>query len=59
VAGDFADKSAAPGGTGRRLVLAAIGLAVAGAGVVLARNGGFREQVAESAKALGDEIAGR
>ena len=44
---------------GRKLVLAAIGLAVAGAGVVLARNEGFREQVAGSAKALGDEIAGR
>jgi hypothetical protein len=48
-----------PSSTGRRIVLAAIGLAVAGAGVALARNEGFREQVAGSAKALGDEIVGR
>lgn len=44
--------------SGRRLVLALIGAAVAGAGVVLATNEGLRDQVLASAKALGEEIIG-
>jgi sulfite exporter TauE/SafE len=45
--------------SGRKLALALIGAAMAGAGVVLATNEGFRDQVIASAKALGEEIAGQ
>lgn len=47
-----------PKRTGRKVVLTMIGLAAAGAGVVLAVNEDLRDQVIGSAKALGDEIAG-
>jgi hypothetical protein len=47
-----------PKRTGRNVVLAFVGLAVAGAAAVLATNEGLREQVFGSAKALGDEIGG-
>jgi hypothetical protein len=42
----------------RNVVLVVIGAAAAGAGVVLATNEDFRDQVIGSAKALGDEITG-
>jgi uncharacterized protein involved in exopolysaccharide biosynthesis len=41
-----------------KVVLAVIGAAAAGAGVALAANEDFRNQVVGSAKALGEEIAG-
>jgi hypothetical protein len=47
-----------PKRTGRNAVLAAVGLAAAGAAVVLATNEDFRDRVIGSAKALGEEIAG-
>jgi hypothetical protein len=47
-----------PKRTGRRLTLALIGVAVAGAAAVLATNEDLRNQVLGSAKALGDEITG-
>lgn len=47
-----------PKRTGRKVVLAMIGLAAAGAGVVLATNEDLRNQVFGSAKALGDEVIG-
>lgn len=47
-----------PKRTGRKVVLAMIGLAAAGAGVALATNEDLRGQVFGSAKALGDEITG-
>jgi hypothetical protein len=47
-----------PKRTGRKVALTMIGLAAAGAGVVLATNEDLREQVIGSAKALGDEITG-
>jgi hypothetical protein len=42
----------------RKLALTLIGLTAAGAGVVLATDEAFRDQVLASAKALGDEIKG-
>jgi hypothetical protein len=47
-----------PKRTGRKVALTMIGLAVAGAGVVLATNEELRDQVLGSAKALGEEIGG-
>ena len=47
-----------PKRTGRKVVLALLGVAVAGAAAVLATNEDLRNQVLGSAKALGDEIAG-
>jgi hypothetical protein len=47
-----------PKRTGRKIVLALIGAAVAGAAAVLATNEDLRDQVLGSAKALGDEITG-
>jgi hypothetical protein len=45
-----------PKRTGRNVLLALIGAALAGAAAVLATNEGLRKQVLGSAKALGDEI---
>jgi hypothetical protein len=45
-----------PRRTGRKAVLALLGLAIAGAATALALNQDLREQVLGSAKALGDEI---
>lgn len=46
-----------PKRTGRKVVLAVLGLALAGAAAVLATNEDLRNSVLGSAKALGDEIA--
>jgi hypothetical protein len=47
-----------PKRTGRTVVLTLIGVAAAGAGVVLATNEELRNQVVDSAKSLGEEITG-
>ena len=47
-----------PQGTGRKLVLAALGATAAGAAAALATNEELRNRVLGSAKALGDEIIG-
>ncbi len=47
-----------PKRTGSRVAFALIGIAAAGAAVVLATNEDLRNQVVGSAKALGDEIVG-
>jgi hypothetical protein len=47
-----------PKHTGRNVFLGLLGIAIAGAGVVLATNEDLRNQVFGSAQALGDEIAG-
>ncbi|HEX4306218.1 MAG TPA: hypothetical protein VHZ54_09290 [Solirubrobacterales bacterium] len=47
-----------PKRTGRKVVLALVGLALAGAAAVLATNEDLRNQVLGSAKSLGDEITG-
>jgi hypothetical protein len=47
-----------PKRTGRNVVLALLGVAVAGAAAALATNEDLRNQVFGSAKALGDEITG-
>lgn len=48
-----------PKRTGRKVVLTLIGATVVGAGVVLGTNEDLRAKVFGSAKALGDEIAGK
>lgn len=47
-----------PRRTGRKIVLLLLGAAAAGAGVVLATNEDFRNQVLGSARALGEEMTG-
>jgi hypothetical protein len=47
-----------PKRTGRKVVLALVGLALAGAAAVLATNEDLRNRVLGSAKSLGDEITG-
>jgi hypothetical protein len=47
-----------PKRTGRNLLLVLTGAALAGAAAVLATNEGLRNQVFDSAKALGEEIVG-
>lgn len=53
------ERAQKPKRTGRKVVLALIGATVVGAGVVLGTNEDLRAKVFGSAKALGDEIAGR
>lgn len=48
-----------PKRTGRKVAITLLGVAAAGAAAVLATNENLRNQVLGSAKALGDEIAGR